>query len=1028
MAAALDLSQTWSCDAFASHDRTPNYGTLIKTASVTSRKPHHKAKLMKTKNNPFRSAVICACFTLLNPCVQAADQVWIGSADDHNVTTPSNWTASSLNPITGLPTLGDWAPFVFGSDVVDGTVNLNRWVAINSITLNSGLTHDITIDNGPIVMGGSLVDMSYAGANLTLNAQVQQAWGDMTFNVGAGRTLTAANGVAESGWFGLNTGLTKNGAGTAVLEGASTYTLDTTINAGTLEIGGAGTLGGGSYAGTITNNGAFVHSSSANQTLAAISGNGSITQSGAGTLTLTGWGVGNGGTITVNSGTLAMPDGPWNQESHNIVVNGGTLSTSDGNSRALSWTLNGGTISSRGDASPTFWGNMMLYDGQAVTVGGAAVSTISSHLMLGAGSGFAVGAGSTLNVTGALSNSVWAAGGNGDLIKTGDGTLALSGANNNYTGATTVSAGTLRFTDQAPNSSASLSIASGASLEFNVSTVPDASDGANVALGALNGTTVTGTGTFIKSGAGVLALDGQGGNHAVTFNMTGGLIDIQGGTLKNGGWNGGIWGSNLASMNIASGAKFDFWGGQSVVVDALTGGGTIDATMWGGTQTLTVGANDGSGTFSGVFQNTTGSLGLIKTGSGTQTLTGANTYTGTTTVNGGELHLETTGTVIYTGGTIAINNGSTVKFGGGAGDQYWLDGKTIAFGAGGGTLDTGTGVNIVTGAYASGGTGLTFTTTAGTTSTISGSSGLNANGNTETFDVASTSTLNLTSFVWNSGSVIKQGGGTLTMSGTNTYTATTDVTQGTLALGASNVLPDSSHVTLGNATLDAATFTDTAGTLAIAGSGTIHLGAGAALAFAHSNSVSWSGSLTLTGTFVSGTSLRFGTDNTGLTSGQLAAISASALTSFALDANGYLTASPATGYAGWKIVNAPTGTPADDYDGDGVSNVVEYVLGGTHTTNDLGKLPQLSTPGGNMVFTFQRDQNSIDGTTTVAIEVGPDLVSWPDSYIVGADTGGSSAKVNIVKGVPTGFDTVTLTLPRGVDATKFARLVVTPAP
>ena len=762
---------------------------------------------MKTKNNPFRSAVICgtavtcACFTLLNPCVQAADQVWIGSADDHNVTTPSNWTASSLNPITGLPTLGDWAPFVFGSDVVDGTVNLNRWVAINSITLNSGLTHDITIDNGPIVMGGSLVDMSYAGANLTLNAQVQQAWGDMTFNVGAGRTLTAANGVAESGWFGLNTGLTKNGAGTAVLEGASTYTLDTTINAGTLEIGGAGTLGGGSYAGTITNNGAFVHSSSANQTLAAISGNGSITQSGAGTLTLTGWGVGNGGTITVNSGTLAMPDGPWNQESHNIVVNGGTLSTSDGNSRALSWTLNGGTISSRGDASPTFWGNMMLYDGQAVTVGGAAVSTISSHLMLGAGSGFAVGAGSTLNVTGALSNSVWAAGGNGDLIKTGDGTLALSGANNNYTGATTVSAGTLRFTDQAPNSSASLSIASGASLEFNVSTVPDASDGANVALGALNGTTVTGTGTFIKSGAGVLALDGQGGNHAVTFNMTGGLIDIQGGTLKNGGWNGGIWGSNLASMNIASGAKFDFWGGQSVVVDALTGGGTIDATMWGGTQTLTVGANDGSGTFSGVFQNTTGSLGLIKTGSGTQTLTGANTYTGTTTVNGGELHLETTGTVIYTGGTIAINNGSTVKFGGGAGDQYWLDGKTIAFGAGGGTLDTGTGVNIVTGAYASGGTGLTFTTTAGTTSTISGSSGLNANGNTETFDVASTSTLNVTSFVWNSGSVIKQGGGTLTLSGTNTYTGDTTVSNGKLlvngAITGSGAVTVASGATLG---------------------------------------------------------------------------------------------------------------------------------------------------------------------------------------------------------------------------------------
>ena len=117
---------------------------------------------MKSKANPFRSpalrgaAVVFACFTLLNPCAQAADQVWIGSADDHNVTTPSNW-------VGGAPVVDNWSPFVFGSDVVDGTMNLNRWVAINSITLNSGLTHDIMIDNGPIVMGGSLVDMSSAG-------------------------------------------------------------------------------------------------------------------------------------------------------------------------------------------------------------------------------------------------------------------------------------------------------------------------------------------------------------------------------------------------------------------------------------------------------------------------------------------------------------------------------------------------------------------------------------------------------------------------------------------------------------------------------------------------------------------------------------------------------------------------------------------------------------------------------------------------------------------------------------------------
>jgi autotransporter-associated beta strand protein len=485
---------------------------------------------VKSSIHPFRTPVISgatvlfACFSMLNPSAQAADQVWIGSTVDHNVTTPGNWGSW----VSEGDTCASWSPFVFGSGVVDGTVNLNRWVAINSITLTSGLTHDITIDNGPIVMGGSLVDMSSAGANLTLNAQVQQGWGDMTFNVGAGRTLTAAGGVAESGWFGLHTGLTKNGAGTAVIKGASTYTLDTYINAGTLEIGGAGTLGvGGSYAGTIINYGAFVHSSSEDQTLAAISGSGSITQSGTGTLSLTSYGVGNTGTITVNSGTLRAPDGPWQQESHHIVVNGGTFSTSDGNSRALSWTLNGGTVSSRGDASPGFWGNIMLYDGQAVTVGGAAVSTISSHVMLGAGSEFAVGAGSTLNVTGAVSNSVWATG-NGSFIKTGDGTMALT-ATNNYTGTTAVNEGKLIVNGNI--STSVTTVASGATI------------GGSGTVGALT----INSGGFVTPGnsPGILTVNGnysQAGQYTAEIAGTTagsgydqinvlGTVDISGGSL-----------------------------------------------------------------------------------------------------------------------------------------------------------------------------------------------------------------------------------------------------------------------------------------------------------------------------------------------------------------------------------------------------------------------------------------------------------------------------------------------------------------
>jgi hypothetical protein len=133
-------------------------------------------------------------------------------------------------------------------------------------------------------------------------------------------------------------------------------------------------------------------------------------------------------------------------------------------------------------------------------------------------------------------------------------------------------------------------------------------------------------------------------------------------------------------------------------------------------------------------------------------------------------------------------------------------------------------------------------------------------------------------------------------------------------------------------------------------------------------------------------------------------------------------------YDTWKSVNAPSGDPDDDFDGDGVSNAVEFVLGGLATTNDLSKLPALSTSGGNMTFTFERDVDSIDGSTLVTIDVGTDLVTWPTTFNVGATTGTSSAGVTVTEDTPSGFDTIVLSVTQAPDANKFARLkaVVTP--
>ena len=61
----------------------------------------------------------------------------------------------------------------------------------------------------------------------------------------------------------------------------------------------------------------------------------------------------------------------------------------------------------------------------------------------------------------------------------------------------------------------------------------------------------------------------------------------------------------------------------------------MDIVSGGGTSTLTVGNNNASGEFGGIIRNTTGSLSLIKVGTGTQVLSGTGTYSGATKISAG---------------------------------------------------------------------------------------------------------------------------------------------------------------------------------------------------------------------------------------------------------------------------------------------------------------------------------------------------------------------------------------------------------
>ena len=253
--------------------------------------------------------------------------------------------------------------------------------------------------------------------------------------------------------------------------------------------------------------------------------------------------------------------------------------------------------------------------------------------------------------------------GSGELQKSAAGTATLSGATT-YTGASTVLAGTLQFTNGSKSSA--YAISSGATAEFNVAS------GTTLDLPT---STITGAGTLKKTGNGTVAWAGGAG----TFNMSaGGLIDVQQGTFVGGSSANEVWTNNKSSLNVNTNAVFQ--GVEAnVVVDALTGSGSVQVG-WSGAPTggsISTGVNGtlaglynsaGSALFSGIISNYAGQTagGFIKTGAGTQILTGNNSYSGKTSVTDGILQIGDAGTTGTTGtlgaGAVTLSGGANLNF------------------------------------------------------------------------------------------------------------------------------------------------------------------------------------------------------------------------------------------------------------------------------------------------------------------------------------------------------------------------------
>jgi len=320
--------------------------------------------------------------------------------------------------------------------------------------------------------------------------------------------------------------------------------------------------------------------------------------------------------------------------------------------------------------------------------------------------------------------------GTGALVKDGTGDLYVTAANT-YEGTTTINAGRINIGSIGGNGTTG-SLGTGAVVIAGVNAELNyfRSNDATIA------NTISGVGSFTKTGGGVLTLMG--------INTYSGVTQISGGTLRAGG--AGVFSAN-SLVNISTGAKLDL-GGFNQGIGGLVGGGIVENSVATG-NSLTLN-NSGANSFSGVIQNGFGAMNLFKNGAGTQTLSGVNTYTGQTEITAGTLALSGTGSIsasiivgVAAAGRFdisAISSASTSvrDLNSAAGGQFILGGKTLIVTnadqfAGAGSVVGSAGTDAVIFNVDSlnftlvGGSGLTFTNwTDGTDSiTINGNGGAN---------------------------------------------------------------------------------------------------------------------------------------------------------------------------------------------------------------------------------------------------------------------------------------------------------------
>jgi fibronectin-binding autotransporter adhesin len=649
--------------------------------------------------------------------------------------------------VDGYANLGTAVHFTGGDNsltFVNATSGLIGGIVVEAGTLTFAQPTNVTVDN--VISGAGAVIKT--GAGTLLLTGVNTYTGGTSFNGGDVWVSSDANLGDASG------GLSFNGGTLTVVGGSFTSARAVTLNAGggTIQVDGGRSL-------LLTGN---------------ITGTGGLTKSGGGELALQGNNDYFGNTLVQSGRLVASSSGAFSANSNYTIAAGATLEVSDAPGiRAMVGSLSGS-------------GKVEIGSGATLVTGSTDTTATFSGTITGNGSFEFDGSGTqiisgSVNIGGDL--FVCACGGNGQLVLRGGsstiggdiivfgGTLAVeqgAALDNGLGFALSVGAirvdgvgssfntGSLQI--QGAGEAASLIVSGGATLNSVVAAV----DGSVSTASA----TVTGTGSRWTISGGLLAVGASSSEAASVTVADGGVIDLNGGDLQL---------ASLGTLNIGNGGR-----AGTVLAAGIVNEGRIVADF---TDTATLGVV------------VSGSGSLTKRGGGTLILAATNSYSGGTTLEGGTISIASDGNLGDASGALTLNGGVLQVTGTGL-TQLARD---IVFGPKGGGFDIAAAANTFTVTQSFSGTGslskagagtllLTNTHTYAGATTVSGGTLLAGRTGSfspaSAFTVAAGATLDLSGFSQSIGSLagagtVALGAGTLSTGSDNTSTTFSGVITGT---------------------------------------------------------------------------------------------------------------------------------------------------------------------------------------------------------------------------------------------------------